>query len=195
MVPTVAWEDGTVVMIDQRRLPLEVPAARHRVAEPVPGLEGVGDDAVPTGVQHGLQAGELLLEGVDAVVHLAGENVAGKGSGRKTILNYGSGSGGRGGGLSGRGRLAEPEPTASIVKQAAPAAEPKQAVTEVAVDGKGVGMTISGQIAGRKILQVVAPEYTAKARRNGGRERGIPSKRRGGASPRERASASLMSRQ
>jgi protein TonB len=106
--------------------------------------------------------------GGKGVVDVTGPSgTGGKGSGRKTILNYGSGSGGRGGGLSGRGRLAEPEPTASIVKQAAPAAEPKQAVTEVAVDGKGVGMTISGQISGRKILKSVTPQYTARARQKG----------------------------
>ena len=106
--------------------------------------------------------------GGQGVVDVTGPSgTGGKGSGRKTILNYGSGSGGRGGGLSGRGRLAEPEPTASIVKKAAPAAEPKQAVTEVAVDGKGVGMTISGQISGRKILKGVTPQYTARARQKG----------------------------
>jgi len=91
----------------------------------------------------------------------------GTGSGRKTILNYGSGSGGRGGGLSGRGRLAEPEPSSSIVKKAEPAAEPKQPAGDVDLDAKGVGMTISGQISGRKILESVAPEYTAKARQKG----------------------------
>jgi TonB family protein len=91
----------------------------------------------------------------------------GRESGRKTILDYGSGGGGRGGGLSGRGRLAEPEPTAAIVDRAASAAEPKQAVAEVKLDGNGVGMTISGQISGRKILESVTPQYTDKARRQG----------------------------
>jgi len=90
----------------------------------------------------------------------------GGGGGRKTILDYGSGSGGRGGGLSGRGRLAEPEPRAIVEKVAEPA-ETKQAVAEVKLDGKGVGMTISGQISGRKILQRVPPKYTDRARREG----------------------------
>jgi len=106
--------------------------------------------------------------GGTGVVDVTGPSgTGGKGSGRKTILNYGSGNGGRGGGLSGRGRLAEPEPTSAIVKQADPASEPKQPVAEVALDGKGVGMTISGQISGRKILKSVPPEYTAKARQKG----------------------------
>ena len=108
--------------------------------------------------------------GGKGVVDVTGPSgTGGKGSGRKTILNYGSGSGGRGGGggLAGRGRLAEPEPTSAIVKKAEPAAEPKQQVSEVALDDKGVGMTISGQISGRKILKKVAPEYTAQARQKG----------------------------
>lgn len=87
-------------------------------------------------------------------------------SGRKTILNYGSGSGGRGGSLAGRARIAEPEPSAEIVKTKAAEPQTRQ-VAEVAVDGKGVGMTISGQIKGRKILNSVAPKYTALARRKG----------------------------
>ncbi len=106
--------------------------------------------------------------GGKGVVDVTGPSgTGGKGSGRKTILNYGSGSGGRGGGLSGRGRLAEPEPTSAIVKKAQPVAEPKQPVAEVPLDGKGVGMSISGQISGRKILQRVSPEYTAQARQKG----------------------------
>ena len=63
--------------------------------------------------------------------------------------------------------MAEPEPSSSIVKKAEPAAEPKQPAGDVDLDAKGVGMTISGQISGRKILESVAPEYTAKARQKG----------------------------
>jgi protein TonB len=37
----------------------------------------------------------------------------------------------------------------------------------VEVGGKGSNMTISGQIAGRKILTSVPPEYSAAARKNG----------------------------
>ena len=122
-----------------------------------------GSSLAPAGEGGGKAGGKGVLD----VTGPTGSG--GKGSGRKTILNYGSGSGGRGGGggLAGRGRLAEPEPTSSIVKKAEPGAEPKQPMAEVALDGKNAGMTISGQISGRKILKSVPPEYTALARRKG----------------------------
>nr|MEE4267826.1 TonB family protein [Candidatus Krumholzibacteria bacterium] len=115
----------------------------------------------PAGQGGGVSGGQGVLD-VDGPTG-GGSKSSG---GRKTILNYGSGSGGRGGSLAGRARLAEPEPTKDIV--AATAAEPEtRQVAEVKLDGKGVGMTISGQIQGRKILKSVAPEYTALARRKG----------------------------
>ena len=116
----------------------------------------------PAGEGGGTAGGKGVLD----VTGPTGGGSSGTG-GRKTILNYGSGGGGRGGGgLAGRARIAEPEPTADIVKTAAEPA-PQQAVAEVKLDSKGVGMTISGQIKGRKIISSVVPEYTAKARRNG----------------------------
>ncbi|MBE0566509.1 MAG: energy transducer TonB, partial [Krumholzibacteria bacterium] len=69
--------------------------------------------------------------------------------------------------LAGRSRLAEPEPAADIVAKPAAEPAPKQSVAEVELEGNGVGMTLSGQIQGRKILTSVVPEYTAKARKNG----------------------------
>jgi TonB family protein len=92
---------------------------------------------------------------------------SGSGSGRKTILDYGSGGGGRGGGLAGRGRIAEPAPTKSIVAQSTNKAEPKQEVAEANLGGKGINMTISGEIKGRKILKSVVAEYPAQARKKG----------------------------
>jgi len=86
--------------------------------------------------------------------------------GRKTILNYGSGSGGRGGSLAGRGRIVEPDATTEIVKQTAAEPETRQ-VAEVKLDANGVGMTISGEIKGRKILHSEPPVYTELARRKG----------------------------
>jgi TonB family protein len=105
--------------------------------------------------------------GSKGVLDVTGPSGAGHTSnGRKTILDYGENGGGRGGSLAGRGRLAEPEPTTEIVQQKA--AEPaNRQVAEVTLDNTGVGMTISGQISGRKILQSVAPEYTELARRKG----------------------------
>jgi protein TonB len=116
----------------------------------------------PAGKGGGREGGQ----GVADVSGPSGTGGAGQ-SGRKTILNYGSGSGGRGGSLAGRSRLAEPEPAADIVAKPAAEPAPKQAVAEVELEGNGVGMTLSGQIQGRKILTSVAPEYTAKARKNG----------------------------
>jgi protein TonB len=109
------------------------------------------------------------------VVDVAGPTGSAGGSrksGRKTILDYGEGSGGGGGSLGGRrGRLAEAPTSRGIVAEAdGEKAEKNAAVAEAATDlggEKGVGMTISGQIAGREILRRVPPEYTARARREG----------------------------
>jgi len=91
----------------------------------------------------------------------------GQKSGRKTILNYGSGGGGRGGSLSSRQRIAEPAVKQEIVAQAAPTDQGQAAVADVKLDGKGVNMSITGQIQGRRILQSVPPVYTDNARKNG----------------------------
>ncbi len=88
-------------------------------------------------------------------------------SGRKTILDYGSGGSGGGGALAGRQRIADPDIKPAIVAEAAAAAEPQQAVAEVALDGQGVNMTITGQISGRKILSSAAPRYSDLARKKG----------------------------
>lgn len=89
---------------------------------------------------------------------------------RKTILDYGSGGGG-GGGLKGRrARLAEPPTSKNIVAGASDShqAEPQPKVAEAKVPStKGVGMTISGQIAGRKIIHSVPPKYSEQAKRKG----------------------------
>ena len=88
-------------------------------------------------------------------------------SGRRTILDYGSGGGGGGSGLSGRAgtlREAPPAPTPGAPESA------DQGITEAApvkVNGEGSNMTISGQIAGRKIVYSVPPEYSKSARKNG----------------------------
>ncbi len=103
------------------------------------------------------------------VVDVDGPRGAGGGqkSGRKTMLNYGSGGGGRGGSLSGRRRIAEPAVKQEIVAQAATNDKAQQAVADVKIDAKGVNMTISGQIQGRKILKSVAPVYSAIAKKKG----------------------------
>jgi TonB family protein len=91
--------------------------------------------------------------------------------GRKTILDYGTGGGGGGGLSERRGRIAEVPASRDIVASAAAAAaaaEPAPKVAEARLEGgQGVGMTISGQIAGRKILTSVPPVYSERARREG----------------------------
>lgn len=85
------------------------------------------------------------------------------GSGRRTVLDYGSG--GSGGGLAGKGGTLAGSP-----KAPSPAKQRDQSIAEaqpVKVAGKGSNMTITGQIAGRKILHSVSPEYSKTARKNG----------------------------
>jgi TonB family protein len=100
---------------------------------------------------------------IDAVPGPDGGGTGGT-SGRRTILDYGSGGSG---GLSGRGGKLQDAP-----RQPAPESSRNtdQSIAEAApveVGGKGSNMTISGQIAGRKILTSVPPEYSAAARKNG----------------------------
>ncbi len=107
--------------------------------------------------------------GRKGVVDVDGPGGTGGGqkSGRKTILDYGSGGGGRGGSLSGRQRIAEPAVTQEIVAQAAPGDQGTKKVADVKLDGKGINMTISGQIQGRKILESTPPVYSAAAKKQG----------------------------
>jgi TonB family protein len=107
------------------------------------------------------------------VVDIAGPSSFGgrESSGRRTILDYGTGSGGGGGGgglVGRRTRLVEPPRPESIVEEAKPN-ETRPAVDDAveALTGKGVSMTIAGQIKGRKILESSAPVYSEKARSNG----------------------------
>jgi len=88
---------------------------------------------------------------------------------RRTILDYGSGSGSGSGRLAGRKvNLAEAVDGRAIVDDPSESAESRSnAITEVKMDGKGVSMTISGQISGRKILQSAVPDYPERAKRNG----------------------------
>ncbi len=105
--------------------------------------------------------------GSSGVMDVAGPSGGGgTKSGRKTMLDYGSGGGGRGGGLSSRQRIAEPA-ISKVVDQPKSNSQPRQAVAEVKLDAKGVNMSITGQIQGRKILQSAPALYTTQARKNG----------------------------
>lgn len=118
---------------------------------------------VPAGAGSGATGGQGVLD----VAGPAGA-AGGPRSGRKTILDYGGGGGGGGAGsLSGRQRIVEPSGTAGIVAQAPAAGTAPRGVAEAELGGKGVNMTITGQIQGRRILTSVPPEYSAAARKNG----------------------------
>ncbi len=105
--------------------------------------------------------------GSAGVVDVAGPSGGGsKKSGRKTLLDYGNGNGGRGGALSGRQRIAEPA-VGDVVSQPNSDSKPRQAVAEAKLAAKGVNMSITGQIQGRKILHSSPAIYTDQARKKG----------------------------
>ena len=96
------------------------------------------------------------------------------GKGRRTMMDYGAGNGGSRGSLKGgrraSGGLAEAPIAAEIAKAEEPAVEQQAQIAEAtpkAMGGKGVAMTISGQIQGRKIVKSTLPVYSDAARRNG----------------------------
>lgn len=93
-------------------------------------------------------------------------------TGRRTMLDYGAGDSGSRGSLKGGRKPAIAEaPVASQIAQAEqPAAQEQAVIAEAepkAMGGKGVAMTISGQIQGRKIVKSVLPTYSDEARRRG----------------------------
>lgn len=154
--------------------PIEAPAALGggNLAARTPttgGYAAPGAALAPAGTARGSAGGPT------GIMDAAGPTGGGGGpqAGRKTILDYGTGGGGGGGGgglVGRRARLEEPPTNRDIVAAASePAAsEPATKVVEASLDsGKGVGMTISGQIAGRKILSSRPPEYSDRARREG----------------------------
>jgi TonB family protein len=110
-------------------------------------------------------SGSVGKSGVMDVSGPSGDSGGAK-SGRKTILNYGSGSGGRGGSLNSRQRIAEPQ-VADVVEKSQTDSQPRKAVAEVKLDAKNVNMSITGQIQGRKILQSSPALYSPQAKKNG----------------------------
>ncbi len=104
--------------------------------------------------------------GVMDVEGPSGGGGGGQKSGRKTLLDYGNGNGGRSGALSSRQRIAEPA-IGAVVDEPKSDSKPHQAVAEVKLDAKGVNMSITGQIQGRKVLQSSPALYTDKARKKG----------------------------
>jgi len=91
--------------------------------------------------------------------------------GRRTMLDYGAGNDGARGSLKGGKRPALAEAPAATAIAAASEAKPQekpQALAEaLPKGGKGVAMTISGQIQGRKIVQSSLPVYSDEAKKKG----------------------------
>ena len=91
--------------------------------------------------------------------------------GHRTMLDYGSGNDGARGSLKGGKRPALAEaPNAKAIataEQARPQEQPQTLAEELPKGGKGVAMTISGQIQGRKIVQSTLPVYSDEARTKG----------------------------
>ena len=91
-------------------------------------------------------------------------------TGRRTLLDYGGGGVSGRNSLSGRRPALAEAPTADDIAEAEPAAEAPVQIAEAAssaMGGKGVSMTVSGQIVGRKIVKSTPPVYSEAARRNG----------------------------
>lgn len=105
--------------------------------------------------------------GTGAMVDVAGPSGGGsQKSGRKTLLDYGTGNGGRAGSLSSRQRIAEPT-VGDVVAKSNNESKPRKAVAEAKLDAKGVNMSITGEISGRKVLQSSPALYTDQARKKG----------------------------
>lgn len=101
-----------------------------------------------------------VLDGGDAIAPGGSE------SGRRTILDYGEGGGGGGGGLQGRARRDPAKDVADVLPEDKPTGDELEPA-EVNVGGKGVSMSISGEISGRDIVKAVPPVYPDEAKAKG----------------------------
>ncbi len=91
-------------------------------------------------------------------------------TGRKTLLDYGGGGVSNTSSLSGRKPALAEMPSATDIATAEPVAEEPVQIAEVASNaaaGKGVSMTVSGQIVGRKITKSLPPVYSEQAQVKG----------------------------
>jgi len=147
------------------------------------GVEGGNANLVGGRLEEGQTAWQ---GGVDELVQTAQANQARRASvdvaepvlqsrtsdkGRSTMLDYGEGNSGASGSLKGGRRPALADaPAAATIALADPRVEQKAEIAETephAMGGKGVAMTISGQIKDRRIVQSTMPQYSEEARRNG----------------------------
>ena len=91
-------------------------------------------------------------------------------TGRRTLLDYGGGGVSAKSSLSGRRPALAEAPTANDIADAEPAVSEPVQIADTASDaaaGRGVSMTVSGQIVGRKIVKSTPPVYSEAARING----------------------------
>jgi TonB family protein len=90
--------------------------------------------------------------------------------GRRTLLDYGSGGTTTGqGSLRGRRPEIAEAPSVAEIAAAEPAREEPAAIAEdvTSAVAKGISMTISGQIEGRKVVKSMPPTYSQEARQRG----------------------------
>jgi TonB family protein len=136
----------------------------------VPGVEAGGALVSRSGDVAGVRAGGVLSDrgGAPGGDVLDGGDVAATGSesGRRTILDYGEGGGGGGGALEGRARRDPAGDVADVLPEDKPEADDLQSA-EVDLGGKGVSMSISGEISDRNIVTAVPPDYPDQAKSKG----------------------------
>ena len=174
--PELRSRDGALSVVGGDIDPTPRGAARREVADADQGAlprggnlqssrPGGGYKAPGASLQSSRSGSRGLAEaGGDAIAPPA--NQGSESGGRRTILDYGSGGGG--GGLRSRGGGIAPAPDRPTEPSRSQASDRGPVDTApVEIENDGMGMSITGQIAGRKILHVVSPEYSAQARRQG----------------------------
>jgi TonB family protein len=133
-----------------------------------PSKGGTGYRAPSAGLAPAHRQGEAIADvGADDIVgNGEGGGTADKG-GRRTILDYGSGSGG---GLRGRasGDIAPDRSAIEPTQKAKEDAQKQLADTKATeLTANGMNMSITGEISGRKVLHMVPPKYSSLAKKKG----------------------------
>ena len=133
-----------------------------------PSKGGTGYRVPSAGLAPAHRQGEAIADvGADDIVgNGEGGGTADKG-GRRTILDYGSGSGG---GLRGRasGDIAPDRSAIEPTQKAKEDAQKQLADTKATeLTANGMNMSITGEISGRKVLHMVPPKYSSLAKKKG----------------------------
>jgi TonB family protein len=133
----------------------------------VGGSLGDGQEVYQGSVDDILTVAVAQRSQIAADVDLSTPSTNLKSKGRRTLLDYGSGSGGAS--LSGRTRQTVADgPEVNAIVKAKPA-EQREVVAEAtpSLGGSGVSMSISGEISNRRILKSIPPKYSAIAKSKG----------------------------